>query len=461
MKNETKEVIIIGAGLTGLSLAYFLKKAGKDVLVVEKERTCGGVINTKSEDGFTYETGPSTGVLGTIELVELLEDLADECQLQTANKSAEKRYIWKKKRWYALPNGLLSAVGTPLFTWYDKFRILGEPFRPKGGCPDEPLSELVVRRLGRSFLDYAVDPFLSGVYAGDPSKLITRFAMPKLYALENNYGGFIRGAIAKRKEMKLDVDYSRQKKVTREVFSVDGGLKQLIHALEKAIGKEHIRLGCKQVVVATKKLGFELVYQNEQDETIQIHATNIVSTVGALSVQKIFPFIDYEKLQSIVNTTYAPVIQIAVGYKQWDGIALDAFGGLISSKEDRKILGVLFPSAIFPNRAPEGGALLSVFMGGMKRSNLLELSDKEIIAILLDELKLTMKVSREPDLIRIHRYKNAIAQYDIKTEKRLQAICEIESTYPGLYIAGSFRDGIGMADRVKQAKSLLAFLQPQ
>ncbi|MBP6610680.1 MAG: protoporphyrinogen oxidase [Paludibacter sp.] len=180
MNTETKDVIIIGAGLTGLSLAYYLKKAGKNMLIVEKSKHIGGVIDTKTEDGFTYETGPSTGVLGSLELVELLEDLSSNCTLQTANESAKKRYIWKKSRWHALPSGLLSAVGTPLFSWYDKFRILGEPFRPKGGYPDESLSELVVRRMGQSFLDYAVDPFLSGVYAGDSSKLITRFAMPKL-----------------------------------------------------------------------------------------------------------------------------------------------------------------------------------------------------------------------------------------------------------------------------------------
>lgn len=458
MNTETKDVIIIGAGLTGLSLAYYLKKAGKNMLIVEKSKHIGGVIDTKTEDGFTYETGPSTGVLGSLELVELLEDLSSNCTLQTANESAKKRYIWKKSRWHALPSGLLSAVGTPLFSWYDKFRILGEPFRPKGGYPDESLSELVVRRMGQSFLDYAVDPFLSGVYAGDSSKLITRFAMPKLYALENTYGGFVRGAIAKKKESKTDVAYSQTKKVTREVFSVAGGLCQFMQALNLEVGSQHILTGCNHVHVEVVGGFYKVTFTTENAETVTLHTSKIVSTVGASSIASLFPFFDAEKLKHITNTTYAPVIQLAVGYKQWTGIPLDAFGGLISSKDNRKILGVLFPSAIFPNRAPEGGALLSVFMGGMKRSELMKLTDNELIEVLLDELKITMKVSSKPDLIRIHRYQQAIAQYDIKTEKRLLSIADFESAYPGLFIAGSMRDGIGMADRVKQAKAVSELL---
>jgi len=454
MGTNSKEVVIIGAGLTGLSLAYYLKKAGKNVLVIEKNKSIGGVINTKTEAGFTYETGPSTGVLGSLELVELLEELSSNCQLQTADKSAEKRYIWKKNRWHALPSGLLSAVGTPLFSWYDKFRILGEPFRPKGGYPDESLSELVVRRLGKSFLEYAVDPFLSGVYAGDPSTLITRFAMPKLYALENNYGGFVRGAIAKRKESKKYEAYSQAKKVTREVFSVAGGLKNLIEALGVEIGVENIELSCQRVSIELVDGKYQITFQNPNGQLQVFYSSTVISTVGASELPNLLPFVDASKMDHIANTTYAPVIQIAVGYTHWTGIPLDAFGGLVSSKDNRKILGVLFPSAIFPNRAPEGGALLSVFMGGMKRSEMLSLSDEQVIEILLEELKITMKVTSEPDLIRIHRYQQAIAQYDIKTEKRLNAIADIETQYPGLLIAGSLRDGIGMADRVKQAKQI-------
>ena len=104
-----KDVVVIGAGLTGLTLAYYLKKEGKNVLVIEKSARIGGVIETITEDEFTYECGPSTGVLGSIEIIELFHELASKCKLQIANQDAKKRLIWKKNRWHTLPSGLMSA----------------------------------------------------------------------------------------------------------------------------------------------------------------------------------------------------------------------------------------------------------------------------------------------------------------------------------------------------------------
>ncbi|OIP83680.1 MAG: protoporphyrinogen oxidase [Porphyromonadaceae bacterium CG2_30_38_12] len=454
MENIEKEIVIIGAGLTGLTLAFYLRKRGKNVLILEKNERTGGVINTVTEKGFTYETGPSTGVLSSLEIVELFEDLVQQCSLQVAAKGANKRYIWKKTKWEALPSGLLSAVRTPLFTLKDKLRILGELFRKAGGTPNESVADLVVRRLGKSFLDYAVDPFLSGVYAGDPSQLITRHALPKLYALEQNYGGFVRGTIAKQKEAKTDPQRAQHKKVTRQVFSVVDGLKKLTETLHEQIGNANILTNCKDLSIQPTASGFSIQFRQNSDDVKSILASKVITTIGGYALADVIPFADASDLKHFAETTYSPVIQIAVGYNHWSGIKLDAFGGLISSKDKRSVLGVLFPSAIFPYRAPEGGALLSVFMGGTKRKDLLLLPDTEIEKLVKAELKILMKVDAEPDLLRIHRYQHAIAQYDVKTDDRLKSISNIEKKYPGLIIAGSIRDGIGMSDRVKQAKIL-------
>lgn len=454
MMETEKDIVIIGAGLTGLALAYYLKKAGKNVLLLEQSHRTGGVIDSVTEKGFTYEKGPSTGVLGSLEIIELFDELKAKCVLETASKtSANKRYIWKKSRWVALPSGLVSGVTTPLFTLYDKFRILGEPFRKKGGYPDESIAEMVVRRLGKSFLDYAVDPFLSGVYAGDPYKLITRHALPKLYALEFNHGGFIRGTIAKHKGVKAQ-SHTNAHKITREVFSVQGGLINLTEALTNEIGYDRILLGCTETKITPVSQGFSITYTDALGMKKELLSHKVVTTIGGYALNELLPFADSHFIENISNTTYAPVIQVAAGYNKWTGVMLDAFGGLISSKDKRRILGVLFPSAIFAGRAPQGGAMLSVFMGGMKNKEMLQLSDSEIEAIVKQELRLTMKTTNNPDLLRIHRYQHAIAQYDIKSEKRFESIAALEQNYPGLILAGSFRDGIGMSDRVKQAKMI-------
>ena len=446
MKTENREIIIIGAGLTGLTLAYYLKKRGLTPLILEKADRPGGVIQSHTEQGFTYESGPNTGVLSTKEIALLFEDLSRHCTLETGQGGANKRYVMKKGRWEPLPSGLVSAVRTPLFTLMDKFRILGEPFRKPGNNPDESVADMVRRRLGKSFLDYAVDPFISGIYAGDPSRLVTRYALPKLYALEQNYGSFIRGSIKKSREPKSE----DEKKATREVFSVKGGLGNLIAALEKEIGMENIRYGVREIKTEFRGNGFRVSFA-ASGEPINVECSRLVSTAGGYALPDILTFIPPEELDPILSLNYAGVVQVAAGYSRWTGTPLDAFGGLVPSLEKRQILGILYPSAIFRDRAPEGGALLSVFLGGTRNRELITKSDEEITAIALGEIRKTLGADREPDLLKVFRYEKAIPQYEISSGERLECIGELEGRYPGLILAGNIRDGIGMADRVKQA----------
>ncbi len=449
MNEIKKDVTIIGAGLTGLTLAYDLIKAGKTVAVIDKDSKPGGVIQTLKDDEFILEAGPNTGVLSTPELVELFDNLKGYCELEPANEEAEKRWIWKKGRWHALPSGLLSAVSTPLFTLKDKFGILAEPFRKPGTNPDECLADLVRRRLGESYLNYAVDPFISGIYAGDSEKLITRFALPKLYNLEQNYGSFIRGAIKKKKEPKTELE----KRATKKVFSVKGGLQNLIHALTQGISSENILYSCLQTEINTTNNGF-LTKTEQAGEQLLIHSEKVVTTIGSYALPGLFPSFEKSLWKDIETMNYAGVTQVAMGFKNWQGISIQAFGGLVPSKEGKNILGILFPSSIFKGRAPENGALLSVFLGGIKKPNLVEMSDEQIIKIAKEEVQKTLQTKNEPDLIKVFKYQYAIPQYDNHSEPKLAAIQKIEKKYPGLILAGNIRDGIGMADRVKQAKNI-------
>jgi len=447
---KDKDVIIIGAGLTGLALAVKLKEKGVDFVLIEKSSEAGGVISTGRENGFVYEEGPNTGVYSTPELVSLFDSLGSLCQLEKADKSAAKRYIWKNGKWRALPSGLFSAIGTPLFSLYDKFRILGEPFRKPGDNPYEPVAGLVRRRMGKSFLDYAVNPFISGVYAGDPEKLITKFALPKLYNLEQNYGSFIKGAIKKAKEDKSELE----KRATREVFSVKGGLGNLIRGMRQYIGDENIILQSEDTGIKYSEDHYTAELKKGGHD-LRFTGKAVVTTTGSESLNSLLPFIDKTGLDPVTGINYARIVQIAIGFKKWPGRPLDAFGGLVPAKENRKVLGILFPSAIFEDRAPEGGALLSVFMGGYRMPEITEKTDGEITDIVLEEIASMMDTAdHKPDMMKIFRYNKAIPQYEISSEARFKAIDKIESDNPGLYIAGNIRDGIGMADRVKQAGQL-------
>ncbi|MDO4757219.1 MAG: protoporphyrinogen oxidase, partial [Parabacteroides sp.] len=353
---------------------------------------------------------------------------------------------------HALPSGLLSAITTPLFTLYDKLRILGEPFRAKGNNPNESVGELTVRRLGKSFLNYAVDPFLSGVYAGDPMRLITRYALPKLYNLEQEYGSFIRGSIAKAKLPKTE----RDRLATKKVFSAQGGLSKLTHAMAKAIGDEHITLSASDVTVQPLNGKWSVSFSTPSGEQTLV-AQKVITTTGAYTLPQLLPFIPKDKMDQLNNLYYAPIVQASVGFHDTKGLRFEAFGGLVPSREKKNVLGILFPSACFTGRTPKEGALFSFFIGGSKHVELTTWPEEKLKALILEEVHAMLKFPKEvePDMIRIFRHAHAIPQYEQNSGIRFETITEIENAYPGLIIAGNIQGGIGMADRIRQATTIV------
>jgi oxygen-dependent protoporphyrinogen oxidase len=446
-----KDVIVIGAGISGLATAHHLKKAGKDILVLEQSAEVGGVIKTVKEKGYIYEMGPNSGVIGNIEVNRLFDDLKGDCELEEANDNVKKRYVLKAGKWEALPGSLKGAVKTPLFTLKDKFRILAEPFRKAGTNPHETLAELVKRRMGQSFLDYAIDPFIIGVYAGDPNRLVPKYALPKLYNLEQEYGSFIKGTI-KKSFIKKTED---EKRVTRGVFSAKGGLSSIVDAIMKRLGTETVVLNAANIEVKPVENHFVVKYVNIDGNKVEIECKKVISTIGAWGLDKIAPFIAKDKLEKIKTLHYTKVIEVVLGFDKWEGMPLDAFGGLIPFKENRDILGVLFMSALFANRAPKGGELFSIFLGGVRRPEIYLMNDEQIKEILKREICDLMQLKEyKPDLLKIIRHEWAIPQYEADSGERFKAIEEVEKQYPGFVIGGNMRNGIGMADRILQAKML-------
>lgn len=451
MTTKQTDVVIIGAGLTGLTAAFHLRQRGKRVLLLERSNRTGGQIQTFHTDGFIYESGPNTGVISYPEVTELFMALEPDCKLAVAREEAKRRYIWKGDRFRELPSGLFSALATPLFSFTDKFRILGEPFRAKGTNPNESVGELASRRLGRSYLDYAVDPFLSGVYAGDPMKLVTRYALPKLYNLEQEYGGFIRGTIAKAKQPKTE----RDRLATKQVFSAERGLSTLPEALTKRIGEENIILSASEIQIMPQLLGWEVTFSTATGKET-ILTDKVITTVGAYSLPALLPFVPKQEMDKINNLQYAPVVQVSVGIKDTGKLKFNAFGGLVPSREKKDVLGILYPSACFSGRAPEKGALFSFFIGGVKHRELTELTDSELEALVVRDLHDMLKfpVGTQPDLIRISRHMKAIPQYELSSGDRFSTIDAIQERHPGLYLAGNIKGGIGMADRIRQGTEL-------
>jgi len=285
-----------------------------------------------------------------------------------------------------------------------------EPLRKRGTNPDESVASLASRRIGKSFVDYAVNPFISGIYAGDPGKLVTRYALPKLYNLEQKYGSFIGGMVKKSREPKTE----RDKKASRKVFSGHGGFGTLIKSLEEKIGKEHIICEAENIRVDKETDGYVVTYVHA-GKLISLESGKVISTVGAHALPEIFPFVEKEDMDAVSQLKYAKIIQIAVGVER-KAVSDEfiSFGGLIPQKEDRRILGVLLPSFCFEDRAPDGFATLAIYMGGVRHPEYIDLSDEELEDIVKEELQELFAIAPSAiHFMKIYRHRHAIPQYEI------------------------------------------------
>jgi oxygen-dependent protoporphyrinogen oxidase len=200
---------------------------------------------------------------------------------------------------------------------------------------------------------------------------------------------------------------------------------------------------------------FKVSYKNKPGEQVEIETKKVISTIGAYNLQSVLPFIDKESISKLTALHYTRVIEAAIGFNKWEGFNLDAFGGLIPFKENRDMLGVLFMSSLFEDRAPKDGALLSVFLGGVRRPDIFTKSENEIKEILNREICDLMQIKKfNPELLKIIRHEWAIPQYEVDSGERFDTIEALENKYPGLIIGGNLRNGIGMADRLLQARML-------
>ena len=193
------DIAIIGAGISGLSAAHFLTQHGLRIAIWERENRAGGVIGTVKRNGFLAERGPNSVLDTSPALRRLIDEVGLSESVVNPGDAAKNRYIVRGGQLQALPTSPLSFLNNRLFSARAKIRLLAEPFiKPSPEDADESLAQFTRRRLGEEFLDYAVDPFVAGVFAGRADMLSVRSAFPKLHRLEQEYGSLLRGAVHKR-----------------------------------------------------------------------------------------------------------------------------------------------------------------------------------------------------------------------------------------------------------------------
>ncbi|MEI8134071.1 MAG: protoporphyrinogen oxidase [bacterium] len=442
---------IIGGGITGLTLAYRLARAGATFTLYESSSRVGGPIHSIHKDGFLVEAGPNTLLESSQEVASLVHDLGlDSHKIYPSNVS-RKRYILKNGKTLAMPLSPGQFIGTDLFSFGAKVRLLGEPFRGRSTNPnEESVASFVRRRLGKEFLEYGMDPFVSGIYAGDVEKLSMRYSFPKLFSLEEKHGSIIKGQIKGLKDTKRS---KLPNTASTRMYSFDEGLGALTDKLYHKI-EEHVKLSAHVTRLEQLPQGWNIYYSHNGTEYISTHE-KIVLTLPAYKIAELSHNIDSVDFSSLSEIYYPPLVSIALGFKREDvGHTLDGFGALVPSVEKRNILGALFNSSLFPDRAPSEKVLLTNFIGGVRNPDITQRSESEQVELVLKDLRDILAVKNDPIFIHRSYFAHAIPQYELGFGRYLETMSSIESKADGLFFAGNFRNGISLGDCISRASFL-------
>lgn len=417
--NSPMNTLIVGSGISGLTRAWTLAKQGHSVQVWESQSQPGGAIRSIRHDGYLIEAGPNSLQNTDPRIGELISELDLSDDALTADRAASRRYILLGGKPVPTPSSPFSAITTPLLSFGAKLRILREPWIPKRTDDSiESLGDMVRRRLGIEPLEHLINPMVGGIYAGNPDQLAVKYAFPKLWKLEQDHGSFIRGAFRKKAAGPKT-----------EIISFRDGLQTLPLRLAERLGD---RIHLNKPLESLEPAGAQWL-------------ANGVPFDRVILTSPPHRWPDSPIFRSIPDLHYAPVVSLSLGFDVKDvRHPIDGFGMLIPEKERRKLLGVLFPSAIFPDRSPNGHHLLTCFIGGSRQPELTELSDEELISLAMDDLKSTLGVQGAARMVRITRWERAIPQYGLQFGEFLHGLDAVEASYPGLAFAGNYRTGIGL-----------------
>lgn len=437
----TKSIGIIGGGISGLTAVFLLKHKEFAVTLFEKSGRVGGNIQTVEIDDFKIEYAPNS-LLKSPRLVDLIKALKLESAVLPANAANKKRYVLRDGKLKSLPMTIAKMATDDYFSLKARLRLLKEPFVRTRSPENESVAAFFERRLGREIVERAADPFIAGIYAGNPENLSVKSAFPRLYELEKAYGSLLFGSLRSKAE-KVDKDFPR-------TFSFVNGIQTLTDKLAESLGENIVT---NTSVERIEKLA-DGKWRVQTNSSENIFDDLIIST-PAESAARLIENLDANLSEQLKQIYYPPIAMVFFGVKKETlKQKLDGFGFLVPSSEKRNILGTIWNSAVFENRAPVGYDLLTTFVGGARNAELFEKLDEALFEIVFDELKSILGLREKPDFIHIKRWRKAIPQYLLGYEKIENGIEKFERENIGIHFCSNFYKGISVGDCVKNAYAL-------
>lgn len=456
---ERKNVAIIGAGITGLSAAYYLQKAGHSAIVFEKGARIGGVIQTTIEKGYLCEHGPNSLMINDKRVADIISAAGLDPEIVIADAAANKRFIIHERRLHALPSSPMSFLSSPLFSLKAKTRLLKEPFIAKR-APDsgaEAFAEFVRRRLGQEILDKAAGPFVSGIYAGDPNRLSTRHAFPRLFALEQDHGSLFKGMFKISRDIKKGKG-DKNRLAKREIVSFKDGMETLPKGIESLLDEGTIfpETTLDSIALNKKTKRWHINWKCSNGSVGQGSFSDVVITVPAHKLEELplEPEVS-DTVSKISQLEHPPISSMVLGFKRSQvKHPLDGFGMLNALNEKSKMLGALFSSTLFPGRAPSSNVSITVMLGGTRTPDNAKMGTSAMKASVMDELRRLLEIEGNPVFTKVTRWQKAIPQLNLGYSTLLEQIEECERKFPGIYFAGNYRGGVSVGDCITSGAEL-------
>lgn len=457
MFNSKPHVLVAGGGISGLSAALTLHDLGAEVTLVEAGDRFGGVIQTERIDNLLIDAGPDSFLSTKSEGIKLVQRLGLEDRLINTRSDGGGAFILRKGKLVPLPEGITLLVPTqfkavaksPLLSPLGKLRLLADYVIPtRKGDDDESVGSFVTRRMGRQAFENMAEPLLSGIYAGDATKLSLASTFPRLRDVERQHGGIIRGAIAQRKAMNARSNGQTARKRTPFV-SLSDGMGELIAGLVNTLDACDLRPSTALTSIEPSSDGYRVTLSDGSNLNVDgvLLSTPAPASAGLIdnlspglaSVLREIPYVSSSTVSMAFNATDVAGKQGGRGF-------------VIPRVEGRSLTAITWTSDKFAGRVPDGVALLRSFVGRAGQEENAFLPEDELIALVRRELASITGITADPILTRIYRWPNAMPQYNLGHQDRLTQIDSLLSSTPRLALTGSAYRGVGIPDCIRNAQ---------
>lgn len=450
--SRSPAVAVIGGGLAGLASARCLEDMGATVTVLEGSDRVGGVVRSVRADGFLAEEGPHSLGRPSERVLALLSALGLLDPAIAPDASRDRRYILHRGTPTELPTSPTAVLRSPLLSLRARAQILLEGLRPSvAETEDESVADLLRRRgLSDPTLHRLLDAFVAGVCAGNPERLSARHAFPLLQGLVDQHGSIVRGLFVRklqaRSARRNGSAHETLRAGTPPIFSFPKGMQEIPQALASGLTGE-VRLGCP--VRAIERNGRRWRIPDAGGEIGSFDAIVVAVPAPALTELRL-PDSAGPLLRAIGKIRVPPIALLTLGFPI-SGVEhpLDGFGMLVPAAEGRGILGTLFPSSLFPGRAPEGHVSTATFVGGARQPDLAGQDAESIESLVRSELEDVLGVRAPPSFRHLKRWTHSIPQFETGRADVKDAIVHAERALPGLYLAGSWVGGVSVSDAIE------------